>query len=180
MIKRIIAIGTIAAIVGLSGGFSLAEEADVYHVTAPDVTGSTLPTTFINDLEIPHEILEYVQLKHQGYAVTHATQLTRNGLRFYELRVDRGTGYNSHESIYMYFDADWKEIQVTELPIAPAPELISPSPSTEAPSTETESLDMQTPPQEITEDYSVQPSIEVEVDTNTPSAEEEALSGRNE
>lgn len=65
-------------------------------------------TNVIDGIEIPQEVLEYVQLTYDGHAVTKAEKTVRDGQEVYRLRVDRDDVINDHSSFSLLFSKDWK------------------------------------------------------------------------
>lgn len=73
----------------------------------PEFTMSGI-TNVIDGIEVPQEVLEYVQLTYDGHAVTKAQRTVRDGQNVYRLRVDRDDLQNDYSSFSLIFSTDWK------------------------------------------------------------------------
>lgn len=73
----------------------------------PEFTMSGV-TSVIDGIEIPQEVLEYVQLTYDGHAVTKAEKTARDGQDVYRLRVDRDDVLNDYSSFSLIFSKEWK------------------------------------------------------------------------
>lgn len=84
----------------------------------PEFTMSGV-TSVIDGIEIPQEVLEYVQLTYDGHAVTKAEKTVREGLDVYRLRVDRDDIQNDYTSFSLIFSRDWKLLgkEKAEVPV---------------------------------------------------------------
>jgi hypothetical protein len=65
-------------------------------------------TSTIDGIAVPVESLMQIQMKYQGYAVTKAQQVNRNGKEVYELRVDRDDQTTDYDGFYLFYDKNWK------------------------------------------------------------------------
>lgn len=72
------------------------------------VASHKLPSSTINGIEVPYEVLEYAQNKYQGHAVTQALKGFRNGQPVYQLRVDDDDNLYDDDCIYLFYDMKWK------------------------------------------------------------------------
>lgn len=102
----------------------------------------TLPKTgaviTIDNIQIPEEILMYVQLKYQGFSVVKAEKSVRNGGEIYRLRVDNDDQMKDGEGFYLIFDQGWRQIGEEKAvpppkPVEVKPPEIQPTPAPVAP-----------------------------------------------
>jgi hypothetical protein len=75
----------------------------------------------IDGIEIPQELLEYIQYYFEGHAVTKAEKIRRGGQELYRLRVDRDDVLNDYSSFLLVFDLEWKFLQFEKQAPPPAP-----------------------------------------------------------
>lgn len=77
----------------------------------------------IDNIIVPFDVLTAIQMYFEGYAVTHVTQIQRNGQSAYRLQVDRDDINNNADSFYLVFDTKWdflgREAYVAPKPPAP-------------------------------------------------------------
>jgi hypothetical protein len=78
-------------------------------------------TNMIDDINVPWEILEYVQMKYEGHAVTKAEKINRFGKELYKLRVDRDSEATDYDSIALLFDMQWKLVGEEKYAMPPPP-----------------------------------------------------------
>lgn len=81
------------------------------HASAPEVSESvkhSMPASLIDNVEVPYEVLEYAQMKYQGFAVTQVVKNYRNNESVYVLRVDNDDIPNDFHSINLIYSANWK------------------------------------------------------------------------
>lgn len=100
-------------------------------IVPPEKVNATpgMLTNMIDDVNVPWEILEYVQMKYEGHAVTKAEKINHFGKEVYKLRVDRDSEATDFVSIALLFDMQWKLVG-EEKYVAPPPKL---QPKVEAP-----------------------------------------------
>lgn len=84
-------------------------------------------TSTLDGIEIPHAVLDYVQLTYEGHAVIKAERTMMNGREAYRLRVDRDDLANDYTSFTLLFDSKWQLFGKEEL-VAPPPK---PAPQSE-------------------------------------------------
>lgn len=100
--KKILLPIAIIAVLGL-GGRVLANTPE----STPNAS-TGMPSSVINSIEVPYNVLDYAQMKHQGYAVTHATRSTYRGEQVYRLHVDNDDILYDDDYILLIFDLNWK------------------------------------------------------------------------
>ena len=76
----------------------------------------------VDGIQIPHAVLDYVQLTYDGHAVTEAERTVMNGREAYRLRVDRDDLANDYASFTLLFDAKWQLFGKEELTPPPKPQ----------------------------------------------------------
>lgn len=102
-------------------------------VGRPSVAGAQQPqpdtqfkmsqmTSTLDGIDIPHAVLDYVQLTYEGHAVTKAERTVMNGREAYRLRVDRDDVANDYVSFTLLFDNKWQLFGKEDL-VAPPPKL---------------------------------------------------------
>lgn len=107
-------------------------------VGMPSVAGAQQPqpdtefkmsqmTSTLDGIDIPHAVLDYVQLTYEGHAVTKAERTVMNGREAYRLRVDRDDVANDYVSFTLLFDNKWQLFGKEEL-VAPPPPKPQPKP----------------------------------------------------
>jgi hypothetical protein len=135
-VKKFIYFGLTIMLLGIGGIASAGNDKP-----APRPAGSIQqpPPSFINDIKVPFEVLMYVQTEYQGFAVTEAAQITRDGKQVYRLRVDRDDDSHDYESFYLLYDSNWKligkdTIQPPPKPQAPPQEVGPEQETTQTPS----------------------------------------------
>lgn len=84
-------------------------------------------TSTLDGIDIPHAVLDYVQLTYEGHAVTKAERTIMNGREAYRLRVDRDDLANDYKSFTLLFDGKWQLFGKEEL-VAPPPPKPKPQP----------------------------------------------------
>jgi hypothetical protein len=134
--KRIF-IGGLITVLMVIGSFSVV--GGQTEPISPPTEVRTTPgrlTNMIDDIDVPWEILEFVQMKYEGMAVTKAEKIKRNGTEIYRLRVDRDDIPTDYESLAVLFDMQWKFLgdeKYASPPPKPAPK--PPEPVQETPPT---------------------------------------------
>lgn len=127
---KLILIG-FATLVMTLGGFGTTSPPTEPSTSEPTVTTGTLPSVFISDIEVPYEVVMYVQDTYQGLAVISVEKTSRGGQEVYRLRVDRDDNPTSYEeSFYLLYTLDWKLIG-DEKALPPPPPLPQPTPEPE-------------------------------------------------
>jgi len=67
-----------------------------------------LPSTVIDKVSVPFDVLTYAQLEYQGHAVTKVYKVRYGGESAYRLRVDRDDDPSDYKSHYLIFDKEWR------------------------------------------------------------------------
>lgn len=107
------------------------------NVAPPPATeiGKSKQTATVDDINIPYEIIFYIEEKYPGHAVTQAAKVTHDGKEAFRLRIDRDDVSSDYEGYYLLFSTKWalvSEQKITEPPTpkeAPKSEVrTSPSP----------------------------------------------------
>ena len=124
--KRLIVLGLIASVIGIGG--NMADAQNALPAVQPSRTVPMRPSSVIDDIAVPLEVLNNIQLEFQGYAVTEARKLVRNGQEAYRLRIDRDDDRTDYESFYLTYDKDWFRIGDKEKAAAPRPKPPEPEP----------------------------------------------------
>lgn len=77
----------------------------------------------IDNIVVPFDVLTAIQMYFEGYAVTHATEVQRNGQKAYRLEVSRDDISKTADTFYLVFDSKWDFIsrEAFVLPPKPAP-----------------------------------------------------------
>lgn len=101
-------------------------------ITPPEKVNATpgMLTNMIDDVNVPWEILEYVQMKYEGHAVTKAEKINRFGKELYRLRVDRDSEMTDYDSMALLFDMQWKLIGEEKYATPPPAPKIEQKPAT--------------------------------------------------
>ena len=110
------------------GGIQIAngQQADLQSTEVqPEFRTGNL-SSMIDDIEVPYDVLEYVQLTYDGHAVTKAERVVRNGEQLYKLRVDRDDQLTDYNSIALLFTMDWKLIGTERAATPPPPPIAKP------------------------------------------------------
>lgn len=81
----------------------------------------------IDGIDVPYDVLNYIQTEYMGHTVTQANKIERDGRQAYRLRVDRDDLANDYESFYLIYDSSWKLISGKEK-IQPPPPPPAPKP----------------------------------------------------
>lgn len=119
--RRLVAGSVVTGFVVLSSFTLVGGQSD--PVTPPvqvRTTQGTL-TNMIGEVDVPWEILEYIQMKYEGHAVTKADKITRGTSELYRLRVDRDDVATDYESIAVLFDMKWRLIGEEKYATPPPP-----------------------------------------------------------
>lgn len=101
--KNVIAGLIFVATLALSSNV-VAEAPQTQLVVAP----SKPPSSVIDGIEVPYEVLEYAQMQNQGYAVTKVVRSSRDGKPAYQLRVDNDDQLYDDNCIFLWYGMDWK------------------------------------------------------------------------
>src|SRR5574338_873096 len=117
IMKSIKVLCLIVATITISGLVTVKSNA----VSSPKISNSgkvlqAMPASMITGVMVPYDVLEYAQLKYTGYAVIEATKVYYNSQQVYRLRVDRDDQINDFNSIYLYYDLNWKLITEDKTP----------------------------------------------------------------
>ena len=104
--KKLIVFGGVLLVVSLSQTVTVeSQENDAPPVQAPV---RELPSSVINNIKVPYEVLMNAQLEYQGYAVTKAAKVTHKGRSAYRLTVDRDDQPYNNQVIYLLYDMNWQ------------------------------------------------------------------------
>lgn len=101
--KNIVA-GLIFVTTLIMSGNVVAEAPQEQRVDVPNKP----PSSVIDGIEVPYEVLEYAQMKNQGYAVTKVVRSSRDGEPAYQLRVDNDDQLYDDSCIFLWYGMDWK------------------------------------------------------------------------
>jgi hypothetical protein len=82
---------------------------------------SYLPSAVIDGIEVPYEVLLYVQDEYPGHAVIQAREVTRGGSEAYRLLVSRDDIASNSDGFYLLYDKDWELLGDEALPPPPEP-----------------------------------------------------------
>jgi hypothetical protein len=116
--KRIIATVLILAGVGLQN-IATAQTAPSGQLPPTNPATNRLSST-VDGIDIPYDVLNYIQTEYVGQTVTQANRITRDGKPAYRLRVDHDDVASDYESFYLVYDASWKLISGKEAIQQPA------------------------------------------------------------
>jgi hypothetical protein len=122
--KKLITIVTTLSILGASSSIigNRFYTVSAQNPLIPEQTVQTLAAETIDDIAIPTDILISVQTEHQGYAVTHASTVMRDGKQAYRLLVSRSDATTERDSFYLYYDTNWKSAGEEKIvPVTPTP-----------------------------------------------------------
>ena len=99
-------------------------------VTPPTAVRTTpgMLTNMIDGIDVPWEILEYIQMKYEGYAVTKADKIKRGNSELYRLRVDRDDQPGDYDSLAVLFDMQWKLVGEEKYASPPPKPAAAPAP----------------------------------------------------
>lgn len=94
--------------------------------TAPEVEKTNtqrLAGETIDNVTVPFDVLTAIQMYFEGYAVTHANEIQRNGQKAYRLQVGRDDINKTADTFYLVFDSKWDFIgrEAYIAPPKPAP-----------------------------------------------------------
>lgn len=121
--KKMIVSGLLVAVLTV-GSFAIAEGQEVTRTEAPPTNTKYVLTNTITGIDVPMEVLDYVQYQYIGHAVTKAEKIVRNGQDLYRLRVDRDDLANDYKSIILLYDMKWKLVGEEKLTPPPAPVVV--------------------------------------------------------
>ena len=137
--RRLVAVSIVTGVMVLSSFSLVTGQADpVTPPTQVRTTPGTL-TNMIDNIDVPWEILEYIQMKYEGHAVTKADKIRRGNSELYRLRVDRDDQINDYDSIAVLFDMKWRLVGEEKYASPPPkPKEETPKPEEQKPVEETE------------------------------------------
>jgi hypothetical protein len=136
MKKKLIAISLTLIFIGVSSN-ALANTPGTTTVgQTPTSVTPTLPSSMIDNIEVPFDVLNYIQTEHQGYAATQVSKISRDGKQLYRLRVDRDSVPDDYDSIYLLYDMEWKLLGEEKMMAPPPPVQVLPQSQTSVPLTE--------------------------------------------
>lgn len=77
----------------------------------------------IDNIVVPFDVLTAIQMYFEGYAVTHANEVQRNGQKAYRLQIGRDDINKTADTFYLVFDSKWDFIsrEAFVAPPKPAP-----------------------------------------------------------
>jgi hypothetical protein len=123
--KLAILAGLTIGLLSLSG-VALADKHAANGQLPPTNPSTRRLSSTIDDIDVPFDVLNYIQTEYIGHTVTQARRITRNGQQAYQLRVDRDDVANDNDSFYLIYDSNWKLIsgkeKVQSSPPAAAPQ----------------------------------------------------------
>ncbi len=105
--RRLIVLGVATVLLALTNVAvldSVGAQTDQTVVSA--AATHNLPTSVIDDIEVPYEVLDYVHMTYQGHAVINAHKLRRGGQEVYRLQI--AADEKSIDSIYLFYDMNWQ------------------------------------------------------------------------
>lgn len=111
--KKLILACLISAVIGYGSSASANSQATSGQLPPTNPTTHRLSST-IDDIDIPFDVLNYIQTEYMGHTVTKARRIARNGQQAYQLRVDRDDVANDSDSFYLIYDSNWKLISGKE------------------------------------------------------------------
>lgn len=111
--KLAILAGLTIGLLSLSG-VALADKHAANGQLPPTNPSTRRLSSTIDDIDIPFDVLNYIQTEYMGHTVTQARRITRNGQQAYQLRVDRDDVANDNDSFYLIYDSNWKLISGKE------------------------------------------------------------------
>ncbi|MBA3758348.1 hypothetical protein H0X10_01825 [Candidatus Saccharibacteria bacterium] len=111
--------GLLVAVLSVSSFAVVSGEQSPSTANDTKLSDGRVLTNNIDGIDVPLEVLEYVQFEYPGHAVTKAEKTNRNGAQVYRIRADRDDMINDYESTILLYDLKWKLIG-NEKPIAPA------------------------------------------------------------
>jgi hypothetical protein len=110
MKKLLIILGAVGIFSFNSMGTASSQEAENATVPSTGEAMFEMPPSMIDDIEVPNDVLMYVQMEYQGHAVTKASKISRNGGEVYRLLVDSDDKLYNNEFIYLLYDLNWQLI----------------------------------------------------------------------
>lgn len=73
-----------------------------------EASSALLSAETVDDVAVPLDVLLSIQTQYQGFAVTHADKVVRDGKQAYRLRVDQNDVANDGDAFYVLYDSSWK------------------------------------------------------------------------
>jgi hypothetical protein len=83
-------------------------------------TPEKLPSSIVDGIEVPFEVLDYAQMKYQGHAVTRAEKIFWNGRQVYRLWVDNSDVADGDSRMLLY-DMNWRLLGDDKVAAPPQP-----------------------------------------------------------
>jgi hypothetical protein len=109
--KKLLIFGILFLLIGLRPIGVDSQSADNNSSPSPNpVSTWQPPASVIDNISVPYDVLSYVQMEYQGYAVTQVRKITRGGMQAYQLTADRDDQPYNDQVIYLYFDMNWQLI----------------------------------------------------------------------
>lgn len=95
-------------------------------------TNGNMPSSFVDNIEIPYDVWIYAQTQYQGLAITHANKVNGGGKQAYRVRLDHDSNSeDSKTSMYLFYDVKW-QLTTEEKTFTPPPsQLETPQPTAE-------------------------------------------------
>jgi hypothetical protein len=125
--KKLLLFGVLLSLVILSNSIKAgSQQVDKTNASVVEAVVFEMPDSVIDGIPVPHEILMYVQMEYQGYAVTKANKVTQGSGTFYQLLVDNDDQPYNGLVIYLLYDTNWqlvseqKTLPVPLNPVGPA------------------------------------------------------------
>lgn len=106
--RRLITVGLAAitlAVANVTVLHSVGAQSDP-GASPPAAAPHEMPVSFIDDIAIPYDVLDYVHMTYQGHAVIHAHKMRRGGQEVYRLQI--ASDEKSSQSIYLFYDMNWQ------------------------------------------------------------------------
>lgn len=121
--KRLL-ITTLTLSAFLFGGMHIAgAQTSTANVAPPPETeiGKSNQTATVDDINIPYEIIFFIEEKYPGHAVTQASKVSHEGKEAFRLRIDRDDVSSDYEGFYLLFNAKWSFISDQKITEPPKP-----------------------------------------------------------
>lgn len=99
-------------------------------VPPQQTTATNMPSSNVDNIEVPYDVWIYAQTQYQGMAITHANKITRGNKQAYRVRLDHdSTSEDFNSSMYLFYDANWQLIAEEKAFTPPAPQQDTPKPA---------------------------------------------------
>ncbi len=121
---RRLLVTAITASTFLFGGMHIVDAQTATNAVAPPPAteiGKSNQTATVDDINIPYEIIFFIEEKYPGHAVMQASKVIHNGSAAYRLRIDRDDIVRPNEGTLLLFDANWAFVSDQKLIAPPEP-----------------------------------------------------------